>query len=104
MKSCISFIGLLASLGDFQILGSRNFPMLGEFGGFEFLRCSILGSVVFRRVQKWDGSEPAFSIYCPGVKFDPTPGVTSFTWDYVGKTLEVSLYLAIRPRLTKFCM
>ena len=39
----------------------------------------------------------------PGVKFDPTPGVTSFTWDYIGKTLEVSLYLAIRPRLTKFC-
>ena len=38
----------------------------------------------------------------PGVKFDPTPGVTSFTWDYIGKTLEVSLYLAIRPRLTKF--
>ena len=52
----------------------------------------------------------------PGVKFDPTPaaggggggggggeGVTSFTWDYIGKTLEISLYLAIRPRLTKFC-
>ena len=30
----------------------------------------------------------------PGVKFDPTPGVTSFTWDYIGKTLEISLYLA----------
>ena len=40
----------------------------------------------------------------PGVKFDPTPGVTSFTWDYIGKTLEVSLYLAVRPRLTKFCI
>ena len=40
----------------------------------------------------------------PGVNFYPAPGVTSFTWDYIGKTLEVSLYLAIRPRLTKFCM
>ena len=41
----------------------------------------------------------------PAVKFDPAPGVTSFTWDYIGKkTLKVSLYLAIRPRFTKFCM
>ena len=38
------------------------------------------------------------------VKFDPIPGATSFSWDYIGKTLEISLYLAIRPRLTKFCM
>ena len=30
----------------------------------------------------------------PGVKFDPTLGVTSFTWDYIEKTLEISLYLA----------
>ena len=44
------------------------------------------------------------SNYSPWVKFDPTPGVTSFTWDYVGKILEISLYVAIRPRLTKFCM
>ena len=27
------------------------------------------------------------------VKFDPIPGVTSFIWDYIGKTLEISLYL-----------
>ena len=40
----------------------------------------------------------------PGVKFGPFPGVTSFTLAYVGKTLEISLYLAIRSRLTKFCM
>ena len=33
------------------------------------------------------------SDYCPGVKFVPTPGVTSFTWDYIGKTLEFSLYV-----------
>ena len=39
-----------------------------------------------------------------GVKFDPNPEVMSFTWDYMGKTLEISLYLAIRPGLTKFCM
>ena len=26
------------------------------------------------------------SDYCPGVKFDPTAGHTSFTWDYIGKT------------------
>ena len=44
------------------------------------------------------------SNYSPGVKFDPTPGVTSFTWDYTGKILENSLYVAIRPRVTKFCM
>ena len=40
----------------------------------------------------------------PGVKFDPIPGVTSFTWDYIGKTLEISLYLVILPKLTKFCL
>ena len=37
------------------------------------------------------------SNYSPGVKFDPTLGVTSFTWDYIGKILEISLYVAIRP-------
>ena len=37
------------------------------------------------------------SSYSAGVKFDPTPGVTSFTWDYIGKTLEFFLYIAIRP-------
>ena len=42
--------------------------------------------------------------YSPWVKFGPTPGVTSFTWTYKGKTLEISLYLAIKPRATKFCM
>ena len=35
----------------------------------------------------------------PGVKFDPTPGVTSFTKDYIGKTLEIALFLAIWPSL-----
>ena len=45
------------------------------------------------------------SNYSPGVKFDPTlGGVTSFTWDYIGKILEISLYVAIGPRVTKFCM
>ena len=44
------------------------------------------------------------SNYSPGVKFDPTPGVTSFIWDYIGKTLEFFLYVAMRPRVTKFCM
>ena len=34
----------------------------------------------------------------PGVKFDPTPGVTSLTWDYIGKPLEFFLYVAMRPR------
>ena len=43
--------------------------------------------------------------YSPGVKFDPAlGGVTTFTWAYIGKTLEISVYLAIRPRLTKVCM
>ena len=35
----------------------------------------------------------------PGVN----SGVTSFTWDFIGKTLEISLYLAIRHRPTEFC-
>ena len=39
--------------------------------------------------------------YSPEVKFGPTPGVTSFTWAYIGKALEISLYLAIKPRATK---
>ena len=43
--------------------------------------------------------------YSLGVKFDPAlGGVTTFTWAYIGKTLEISVYLAIRPRLTKFYM
>ena len=42
--------------------------------------------------------------YSPGVKFDPTSGVASFTWDFIGKILENSLYVATRPRVTKFCM
>ena len=33
------------------------------------------------------------SNYSPGVKFDPSQGVTSFTWDYAGNTLEFSLYV-----------
>ena len=37
-------------------------------------------------------------------KFGPTPGVTSFTWTYEGKTSEISQHLAIKPRATKFCM
>ena len=36
--------------------------------------------------------------YNPAVKFGPTAGFTSFTWTYIGKTLEISLYLAIKPR------
>ena len=32
----------------------------------------------------------------------PHPGVTNFTWAYEGKTLEISLYLAIKPTVTKF--
>ena len=44
------------------------------------------------------------SKYGPGVKFDPTPGSTSFTWDYIGKTLGFSLYVAMRHRVTKYCM
>ena len=37
----------------------------------------------------------------PGVKFDPTPGVTSFKWADIGKTLEFSLHVAMRHRSTK---
>ena len=44
------------------------------------------------------------SNYSPGIKFASTPGVTSFTRDYKGKTLEFSLYVAIRPRVTKYWM
>ena len=43
--------------------------------------------------------------YSPGIRFGPAPGgVTSFTLAYIGKILEISLYLALRPRDTKFCM
>ena len=46
-----------------------------------------------------------FSSNCsPGVKFDPNTGVTSFTWDYVGKTLEFPLYVVMRPWVTKCYM
>ena len=34
----------------------------------------------------------------PGVKFDPTPGVTSFTWDYIEKTLEIAKSPCILPQ------
>ena len=30
--------------------------------------------------------------------------VTTFTWAYKERTLEIFLYLAMRPRVTKFCM
>ena len=36
---------------------------------------------------------------CPG-----GGGVTTFTLAYIWKTLEISLYLAIKPRTTKFCV
>ena len=42
--------------------------------------------------------------YGPGVKFCSVLGVTSFTWAYIGKTLEISLYLAMKPRATKICV
>ena len=42
--------------------------------------------------------------YSLGVKFGTVPGVTSFIWAYSGKNCQISLYLAIRPRLTKFDM
>ena len=45
------------------------------------------------------GLYQVFSNYSPGVKFDPTQGVTSFTWDYIGESLEFSLCVAMRPRL-----
>ena len=31
----------------------------------------------------------------PRVKFCPALGITTFTWDYIGRTLEISRYLAI---------
>ena len=42
--------------------------------------------------------------YSPWVKFNPTPGITSFTFAHVGKTLEISPYQAIRLRVKKFYM
>ena len=50
------------------------------------------------------GPHEVSSNYSPGVKSDPTPGVTSFKLDYIGKILEICLYIAIGPRVTKFCM
>ena len=40
----------------------------------------------------------------PHGQADPTPGVTSFIWDHIVKTLEFYLYVAMRPRVTKICM
>ena len=42
--------------------------------------------------------------YSCGIKFGPAMGGTSFTLAYIGKTVEISLHLAIRPRLIKFCI
>ena len=42
--------------------------------------------------------------YSPGVKFGPNPGVTRFFLAYIDEMLEISLYLAIRPTLTKFTL
>ena len=42
--------------------------------------------------------------YSPGVKFGPDPGVTTFRMANIEKNLEISLYLAVRPKLTKFCI
>ena len=44
------------------------------------------------------------SNYSSVVKFDPTPEVKSSTWVFIGKTSEFSLYIAMRPRVSKFCM
>ena len=43
---------------------------------------------------------------CPGVKFDLISDGSQVLHgiDYIGKTLEISLYLATRPRLSTFCM
>ena len=38
------------------------------------------------------------------VQIWPHPRVRSFTWTYKGKFLEISQYLAMKPRSTKFCM
>ena len=35
-----------------------------------------------------------------GSNLTPTKEVTSFTRDYIGKPLEFSLYVAMRPRVT----
>ena len=41
--------------------------------------------------------------YSPGVKFGLAPGVTSFIWAYIGKTLKIVLLLTIiKTRATKF--
>ena len=44
-----------------------------------------------------------FKLY-PGVKFDPHPGGSQVYMELYVETLEFSLYVAMRPRVTKFCM
>ena len=44
------------------------------------------------------------SKFGPGVKIGPAPGVTSFTKDYIVKTLRIFLSKSIRPRTTIFGM
>ena len=52
----------------------------------------------------WETLWEKEKIIALGSNLTPTSGVTSFTWDYIGKILEISLYLAIWPSPTKFCM
>ena len=46
-----------------------------------------------QKFLKWaliESTDQVSSNYSRGNKFDATQGVTSFTWDYIGKTLEIS--------------
>ena len=68
------------------------------------VRTISLGATKFGMKLNQMGLYQVSSNYSHGVKFEPNLGVTSYTWAYLGKTLEICLYLAIRHRLTKFCM
>ena len=49
------------------------------------------------------GPLPRIPKLSPGIKFGPTPGVTNFTWVYIGKTFEISLYqILLQPGVTSF--
>ena len=46
----------------------------------------------------------SLEIIALGSNLTPRWEVTSFTWDYIWKILEFSLYVAMRSRFIKYCM
>ena len=68
------------------------------------LLCRVLEATEFGMWLYLEGLYHVILNYSPGVKFDPAARVTRFTRAYEAETLEIFLYLVMRPRIIKFCM